>query len=267
MYSFPNLEPVHFFSCPVLTVAFWPAFSCVSFLPCFSLLFFLQLFVKCHQTTTLLPSIYFSLEWVWSLLLVHCYKPLPYHQFFFLHWINFENFFSAWLISQSIQSLSYVRLFVTPWKAALQASLFITNSRSLLKLIARRVSDVIQPSHPLSSPSPPAPNPYQHQGLFNESMLLMRWPSIGVSASASVLPMNTQDWSPLGWTGWISLQSKGLSRVFPTPQFKSINFLVLSCLHSPTLTSIHDHWNNHSLDQMDLCWQSLYFLICCLGWS
>ena len=79
---------------------------------------------------------------------------------------------------------------------------------------------------------------------------------IGVSASASVLPTNTQDWSPLGWTGWISLQSKGLSRVFPTPQFKSINFLVLSFLYSPTLISIHDHWKNHSLDKMDIFWQS-----------
>ena len=64
--------------------------------------------------------------------------------------------------------------------------------------------------------------------------------SIGVSASALVLPMNTRDSSPLGWTGWISLQSKGLSRVFssPTPQFKSINFSALSILHSPTLTFI-----------------------------
>ena len=72
--------------------------------------------------------------------------------------------------------------------------------------------------------------------------------SIGVSASASVLPMNIQDWFPLGWTGWISLQSKQLSRVFPPPQFKSINSLVLSFLYSPTLTSIHDYWKNHSLD-------------------
>ena len=72
--------------------------------------------------------------------------------------------------------------------------------------------------------------------------------SIGVSASASVLPKKSQDWSPLGWTGRISLQPKGLSRVFPTPQFKSINSLALSFLHSPTLTSIHDHWKNHSLD-------------------
>ena len=71
--------------------------------------------------------------------------------------------------------------------------------------------------------------------------------STGASGSASVLPVNIQDWFPLEWTGWISLQSKGLSRVFST-QFKSINSSVLSLLHSPTLTSIHDHWKNHSLD-------------------
>ena len=75
--------------------------------------------------------------------------------------------------------------------------------------------------------------------------------SIGVSVS--VLPMNIQDWFPLGWTGWISLQSKGLSsESSPTEQFKSINSLALSLLHGPTLTSIHDHWKNHSLDQTDL---------------
>ena len=71
---------------------------------------------------------------------------------------------------------------------------------------------------------------------------------IGVSASASVLPMNIQNWFPLGWTGWISLQSKGLSESSPAPQFKSINSLALSFLYSPTLTSIHDHWKNHSFD-------------------
>ena len=71
--------------------------------------------------------------------------------------------------------------------------------------------------------------------------------SIGVSASISVLPMNTQDWS-LGWTGWISLQSKGLSRVFSNTTVQKRNSSALSFLHSPTLTSIHDHWENHSLD-------------------
>ena len=72
--------------------------------------------------------------------------------------------------------------------------------------------------------------------------------SIGVSASASVLPMNTQDWSSLGWTGWTSLQSRVSQESFPTPWFKSINFLALSFFHSSTLTSIHDHWENESLD-------------------
>ena len=72
--------------------------------------------------------------------------------------------------------------------------------------------------------------------------------SIGVSASTSVLPKNTQNWSPLGWTGWISLQSKGLSRVFSNTTFKSINSSALSFLYGTTLTSIHDCWKNNSFD-------------------
>ena len=76
------------------------------------------------------------------------------------------------------------------------------------------VGDAIQPSHPLSSPSPPALNLSQHQGLFKWVSSLHQGASIEASASTSVLPMNIQDWSHLGWTGWISLQSKGLSRVF-----------------------------------------------------
>ena len=86
--------------------------------------------------------------------------------------------------------------------------------------------------------------------------------SIGVSALASVLPMNIQDWFPLGWTGWISLQSKGLSRSSPTPQFKSISSLVLSLLYDPTLTSIHDYWKNYSFDYTDLCWKSNVSVLC-----
>ena len=73
------------------------------------------------------------------------------------------------------------------------------------------VSDAIQPSHPLSSPSPPALNLSQHQGLFQRVNFAWGGQSTGVSASTSVPPMSTQDWSPLGWTGWISLQCKGLS--------------------------------------------------------
>ena len=77
------------------------------------------------------------------------------------------------------------------------------------------VSDAIQPSHPLLSPSIPAPNPSQHQSLFQRVNSAWGWlQSIGASALASVFPKNNQGWSPLEWTGWISLQSKGLSRVF-----------------------------------------------------
>ena len=74
------------------------------------------------------------------------------------------------------------------------------------------VSDAIQPSHPLSSPSPAALNLSQHQGLFKWVSSSHEVAKVLVSASASALPMNAQDWSPLGWTGWISLQSKGLSK-------------------------------------------------------
>ena len=72
--------------------------------------------------------------------------------------------------------------------------------------------------------------------------------SIGTSASASVLPMNIQDWFLLGWTGLISLQSTGLSRVFSNTIVQSINSLELSLLYGPTVTCIHDYWKNHSFD-------------------
>ena len=90
----------------------------------------------------------------------------------------------------------------------------------LLKLTQthiQRLSDTFQPSHLMLSPSLPAFNLSQHQGLPMNQFFASGGQSIGVSASASVLPMNIQDWFPLGRTGWISLQAKGLSRVFPTP--------------------------------------------------
>ena len=69
-----------------------------------------------------------------------------------------------------------------------------------------------------------------------------------VSASASVLPMNIQDWFPLGLTGWISCSPRDSQESSPTPQFKSIRSLAFSFPYSPTLTSIHDYWKNHSFD-------------------
>ena len=112
-----------------------------------------------------------------------------------------------------------------------------------------QVSDAIQPSHPLLSPSPPAFNLFQHQGFFQMTQFFASGGQrIGASASASVLPMNIQDWYPLGWTGWITCSPRDSQGSSPTPQFKSIISSVLSFLYSPTLTSIHDYWKNHSFD-------------------
>ena len=88
------------------------------------------------------------------------------------------------------------------------------------------VGDAIQPSHPLSFPSPPAFNFSQHRGLFKRvsSSHQVARQSTGASASTSVLPMNIQDWFPLEWTGWISLQSKGLSRVFSNTRVQKHQF-------------------------------------------
>ena len=80
--------------------------------------------------------------------------------------------------------------------------------------------------------------------------------SIGASALTSVLPMNIQGWFSLGLTGLISLQSREFSTVFPTLQFESISSSVLSFLYSPTLTSVHGYWKNHSFEYTDLCQQS-----------
>ena len=154
------------------------------------------------------------------------------------------------LIISSVQSLSPVRLFVTSWIAACQASLSITNSRSSLRLThVHRVSDAILPSYPLSSPSPPAPNPSQHQSLFqwvNSSHDMAK--VLEFQLSHHSFQRNPRaDLLQNGLVGFpcSPMDSQESS---PTPQFKSINSLVLSFLHSPTLTSKHDHWKNHSLD-------------------
>ena len=147
----------------------------------------------------------------------------------------------------SVQLLSRVQLFATPWIAARQASLSVTNCRhqhvywvnmSLLKLMP--IKSVMPSSHlilccPLT---PPSPNPSQHQGLFQWVNSLHEVAKVSVSASASVLPMNTQDWSPLGWTGWISLQSKGLSRVFSNTTIQKHKFFSTQ-LSSQSNSHIH----------------------------
>ena len=118
-----------------------------------------------------------------------------------------------WLIS-SVQSLSHVWLFAIPWTATSQASLSITNSRRLLKLVS---IVLVMPSNHLllCRPLLLPPSVFSASGSFPVSQFFTSsGQSLRVSASKSVLPMNIQDWFLLGWTSWISLQSKGLSRVF-----------------------------------------------------
>ena len=123
--------------------------------------------------------------------------------------IDFPNFQFT-----SVQSLSHVQLFATLWTAVRQASLSITNSRSSPKLMC--IESVMLSKHPiLCCPLPLLPSIFPSIRVFSMSQFFASGgQSIRVLASTLVLPVNTQDWSPLGWTGYISLQSKGLSRAF-----------------------------------------------------
>ena len=148
----------------------------------------------------------------------------------------------------SAQSLSHASLFATPWTAACQASLSVTNSRSLLKLTS--IKSVMPSSHIiLSCPLLLLPLIFPSIRVFsNESILHIRWPkywsfnfSISHSNEYSRLVSFRMDW-------WDVLAIQGTLKSLPIPQIESISSSVLSFLHSPTLTSIHDHWKNHSLD-------------------
>ena len=146
----------------------------------------------------------------------------------------------------SVQSLSRVQLFVTPWTAGRQASLSITNSQRLLKLMS--IESVMPSSQlilcrPLLLPSIPPSN----RVFSNESTLRMRWPKYW-SFSFSISPSNEHP-GLIFRMDWLDLFAvQGTLKSSPAPQFKSINFSALSFLHSPTLTFTHDHWKNHSLD-------------------
>ena len=140
-------------------------------------------------------------------------------------WMDKENMVHIYNgIFSSVQSLSCVRFFATPWIAVGQAALSIMNSQSLLKLMSIKS---VMPSTISTSviPFSSCPKSLPASLSFPMSQLFTRGgQSIGVSASTSVLPVNTQDWSPLGWTGWISLQSKGLSTVFPNTTVQKHQF-------------------------------------------
>ena len=142
--------------------------------------------------------------------------------------------------SSSVQSLSHIPLFATPWIVACQASLSITNSQSSLKLTSIKL---VMPSCHLSSsviPFSSCPQSLPASESFPMSQLFA-WggQSTGVSALASVLPKNTQGWSPSEWSGWISLQPKGFSRVFSNTTVQKHQFFSAqlssqsnSCIHT-----------------------------------
>ena len=140
----------------------------------------------------------------------------------------------------SIQfSLSVMSDSVTQWTAVRHASLSVANSWSLLKLMS---IESVMPSKHLCRPLLFLPSIFPASGSFLMSQFFASGgQSIGVPASASVLPMNIQDWFPLGLAGWISLQSRALSRVFFNTIVQKHYSSALSFLCSPTLTSIHDY--------------------------
>ena len=140
--------------------------------------------------------------------------------------------------------LSRVQLFVTPWTAARQASLSITKSKSLLKLLS--IESVMPSNHLILCHPLLPPSVFPSMRVFSsESALHIRWPKYW-SFSFNTSPSNEYPGLISFRMDWLDLLSvQGSS---PTPQFKSINSLVLSFLYSPTLTSIHDHRKNHSFD-------------------
>ena len=145
----------------------------------------------------------------------------------------------------SVQSLSLVWLFATLWTAARQASLFITNSRSLLKLMS---IELVMPSshlilcHLLLLPSSISPS----IRFFSDQFFISGGQNIG--ASASVLQWIFRTDFLEDWLLWSPCSPRDSQESSPTPQFKSINSSVLSSLYSPTLASIHDYWKKHSID-------------------
>ena len=132
----------------------------------------------------------------------------------------------------SVQSLSHVRFFAALWTPACHASLSITNPQSLLKLMS---IESVMPSNYLILCCPLLLLPSIFPSIFGYFPMSQFFTSgdqsIGVSVSVSILPMNIQDWFPLGWTGWISLKSKGLSRVFSNTTVQKHQFFSTLALH------------------------------------
>ena len=141
----------------------------------------------------------------------------------------------------------------TAWTAAHQSSLSIPQ---LAQTHVHRVGDAIQPSHPLSSPSPPALNLSQHQGLFNESALLIRWPKYR-SFNFSISPSNEYSGLISFRIDWVHLLGvQGTRKHLLQHHSSKASILWCSAFFIVQLLYVHDYWKNHSFDYMDLCQQS-----------
>ena len=164
--------------------------------------------------------------------------PLP-NSFFFLKQLSFQ--FSS--VAQSCLTLC------DPMNRSMPGLPVHHHLPQFTQTHVHCIDDAIQPSYPLSPSFSFCLQSFPASVSFPMSQLFASGgQSIGISASISVLPMNTQDLSPLGWTPGSALSSRDLQESSPAPHFKSINSSALSFLYNPTLTSIHDHWENHSLD-------------------
>ena len=166
----------------------------------------------------------------------------------FLSFLWLSNIPLLYALLLLLSCFSHVRLFANPWTAGRQASLSVTNSRSLLKLIS--IELVIPSNHLiLCHPLLFLPSIFPSVSVFsNESVLCIRWPKYW-SFSFNISPSNElPGMISLGWTVGFPCSPRDSQESSPTPQFKSIHSSALRFLYSPTLTSIHDHWENYSLD-------------------
>ena len=161
----------------------------------------------------------------------------------------FKFCFYKRLALKVIQSLSHVWL-CNPTNYGNPGSSVLHCLPEFALIHAHWVSDAIQPSHPLLSPSPQS---CSASGSFPMSQFFTSGgQSLGASDAATTLPKNIQDWFPLGLTGFISCNPRDFKESSPAPWFKSNNSLVLSLLYDPTLTFTHNYWKNHSFAHMDL---------------
>ena len=199
--------------------------------------------LDCHKTLGWAPSFtqqsltcfYFTYGNVYVSMFSSQFAPLSLQPW---NWKMLAPWKESYDQPSSVQLLRRVWLFVTPWTAARQASLYITNSQSLLRFMS--IESVMPSNHfILRHPLLLLPSIVPSIRVFsNDSALHIRWPKYWSFSFKSVLPKNTQDWSPLGCTGWISLQSKGLSRVFSNTTVQKHQFFSTQ-LSSQSNSHIH----------------------------